>query len=120
MTSNESLYALRRANPRTRPGFERTVEEAAALVSARLVAVEPEPPRTVRRPRGFVLGSAAGLALAGVAAAAIVAAGSFQGTAGVEDATAAVRGAATLTAASAERSGAAAPLALAVTVARTA
>ena len=107
MTTSQSIRALRRANPRNAAGFDRSVDAAADTVRARIAAAPGEPglPRTrqTRRPL-------AGLTAVGASvAAAVVAAFLIVGSSGtgpvVEDATAAVRQAATLTAASAERSG---------------
>jgi hypothetical protein len=104
----ESLGALRRANPRIERSFPESVDAVARAVRAR-TASTPSPALCSRRsnPRRRVAGvSAAGAALAVAAAAAVfVLMGSPAGPRAIEDATAAVRKAATLTAASAERSG---------------
>ena len=89
MTRSESFEALRKANPRSRASFPQSVDAVADAVRRRLVRV-----------------SAAGAALAVmVAVAAALTAGSSGDGPGVENAAAAVTKAATLTAASAERSG---------------
>ncbi len=102
MSMPESFEALRRANPRAKAGFGQSVEAAAGAVHNEIAAADVSaPPRS--RPRHRLLGlSAAGAALA--AAAAIVAFVTV-GSSGVQSASAAFEKAATLTAASAERSG---------------
>jgi hypothetical protein len=109
MTVSESFQALRRANPRAQAGFAQSVEAAADAVRAQIVtAGEPHATRTGRshRRRRLVGTSAAGGSLAAAAAAvAFLTVGSPGGGPGVENAVAAVKRAATLTAASAERSG---------------
>jgi hypothetical protein len=109
MTTSESFRALRRANPRAKAGFAQSVEAAAGAVRDQVAAANTasEVPhlRQSRRRRRLV-GASAGAALAAAAVvAAVVTIGSSTGGPGVENATAAVRSAATLTAASAERSG---------------
>jgi hypothetical protein len=102
MSMPESFEALRRANPRAREGFAKSVEAAAGAVRNEIAAADDSAPRRVR-PRRRVVGlSAAGAALA--AAVAVVAFGTV-GSSGVESAAAAFKKATTLTAASAERSG---------------
>jgi hypothetical protein len=116
MNTSESLEALRRANPRGRAGFARSVETAAEAVRAQLVttaqpvAVAGRPrQRRIRHahPRRRLLGvSAAGASIAAAAAAvAFLAVGSPGSGPGVENAAAAVKQAATVTAALAEVSG---------------
>jgi hypothetical protein len=105
---SKSFQALRRANPRAKEGFAGSVEAVTDAVRAQIVTAHAPPPRTRRSyaRRRLVGASAAGAALA--AAAAVVAfltVGSPDGGPGVENAVAAVKRAATLTAASAERSG---------------
>jgi hypothetical protein len=100
---SESIEALRRANPRAGEGFEESVETVARTVRSRLVTTT-RPARSFSRRRVARL-SAAGAALAAVAVAAYLAVGSPGAGPGVDDAAAAVRHAATLSAASAERSG---------------
>jgi hypothetical protein len=100
---SESIEALRRANPRAQTGFDESVEAAARAVHTQLVATTAPQPRGRSR-RRLVRLSAAGVALAAAAAALYVTVGSSGAGPGVEDA-AAVKQAATLTAASAERSG---------------
>ena len=103
MSTSESLESLRRANPRGRTGFAQEVEAAADAVAARITHVEaPSPPRSRRRLVGL---SAAGAALAVSTAAAFLTVGLPGGGPGVESATAAFQQAATITAASAKRSG---------------
>jgi hypothetical protein len=109
MSTHDSLHALRRANPRTKVGFADAVEAASGPVRAR-IAAEDVPPvgersraatRAVSRRR-----LAAGALLAAAAAAAAVLAVGWPGDdGGVENAVAAVKRAATVTAASADRSG---------------
>jgi hypothetical protein len=115
MTMTESLEALRRANPRGKPGLAESVEAAAGVLRERMdsdadVAVEagaparrrgrPTPRRRLRR------AWTVGVSLAAVAAvAAVVAVGSPVGGPGVANAAAAVRRAAAATAVSAEHSG---------------
>ncbi len=101
MNTIESFEALRRANPRAQAGFESAVEDAATAVRA---AVETGVSTT--RPRRRIVGvRAVGASLAVVAIAAVVVVGSLSGGPGAESAVAAFRQAATVTAASAERSG---------------
>ena len=106
MTTSESFRALRRANPRVKAGFTRSVEAAADAVRHRIAASHAEAPRYSLRRRRLVGVSAAGAAVAAAAAvAAIVTIGSPGPGPGVESAIAAVKEAATVSAASAERSG---------------
>jgi hypothetical protein len=102
---SDSLNALRRANPRARAGFAESVEAAGALVRARLAAPAPVAHRTrARRHRARM--PLAAVAVAFVAAVAAVVVGASPGSRpGVDNAVAAVKRAATLSAASAERSG---------------
>jgi hypothetical protein len=103
------VHALRRANPRTKVGFADAVEAAADPVRARILAEDvPEPAGTSRAstrvvPRRRL--AAGALLVAGAAAAAVLAVGSPGDEGGVENAAAAVKRAATATAASADRSG---------------
>src|SRR5262245_46854231 len=107
MTMSESLEALRRANPRAAAGFGEAVDAAAKAVRSGL-AVDDVPPPRVRRAdrRRLVSRSAVGAALV-VAVAAVVALTipSTGGGPGVEDAAAAIKQAASVSAASAELSG---------------
>ena len=104
MHASESLRALRAANPRAHEGFAESVEAAAEVVRAR-VATAPRS-ATRFRPRRPVAVSAAVASLAAAAAVAVLLTiGWPAGGPGIENATAAVRKAATVTAASAERSG---------------
>ena len=106
MSTNESLEALRRANPRTDPDIGRAVE----VVRARIGTPEPVTPAVpTRRRRQRVAGAFAVASLTAAAAAAALLGigmpGGGSGVVGVERAEAAVRAAATSTASSAERSG---------------
>jgi hypothetical protein len=109
MNTSESFQALRRANPRTRAGFAESVETAADAVRAQIVSAPTDRAQsagTARHPRRrFVHVSAAGATLAAAAASAVFLSIGSGGGPGVEGAAAAVEKAATLTAASAERSG---------------
>ena len=115
MSTSESFQALRRANPRTKAGFARSVEATADAVRAHITAAPRGAtasgvPR-LRGSRARPSRRVAGISLAGVsfAAAAAVALfltiGSPASGPGIEDAAAAVKQAAIVTAASAERSG---------------
>ena len=115
MITSESFQALRRANPRTKAGFARSVEVTADAVRAHITAAPRGAtasgvPR-LRVSRARPSRRVAGISLAGVsfAAAAAVAVfltiGSPASGPGIEDAAAAVKRAAIVTAASAERSG---------------
>ena len=115
LKTSESVQALRRANPRTRAGFAQSVEATAEAVGAQLatavvdVAMDADARRSrtgrsQARRRARV--SLAGVTLAtGAAAAVFLTIVSPDGGPGIETAAAAVKKAATLTAASAERSG---------------
>jgi hypothetical protein len=98
MSTSESFEALHRANPRAAAGFADSVDTAAEAVRARLVTTSTQERPAARR--RFVGTAAAGLAFAAVAVVALTLA-----PRGGESATAAIRHAATLTAASAEQSG---------------
>jgi hypothetical protein len=101
----ESIEALQRANPRTMAGFGTSVETVERLVCVRIAGREQDGARSASRQR-LVRVSVAGALLALVAAGVVfVAAGALSGGPGVEDASAAVRNAATLSAGEAERSG---------------
>jgi hypothetical protein len=108
MSPSQSLDALRRANPRNEPGFDQAVDAAAADMRVRidaLVATDREHSRQLR-PRRRLFGMAAGVALATAAAVAVfLSVSPSGGTPGVENAAAAIKKAATLSAASAEQSG---------------
>ena len=112
MPTTDTLQALRRANPRSEPGFERSVRAAEPL-RARIVASDPAEPieaRTVVPPRrvGFRARAALGAAGATIVAAAAVAAMlmiGLPGGAGVGSASAAVNHAAAATAATGDSSG---------------
>jgi hypothetical protein len=97
MNTSDSFEALRRANPRTRPGFAKSVEAAGERVRAQTFAT---PEVAVRRRRLRVPVAGVSLAVAGTVAAFFAFASS-----GGETATAAVERAAKVSAASAERSG---------------
>jgi hypothetical protein len=102
--NTESFRALRRANPRSQPGFQRSVEASSDVVRARISSANPAPAPRARRHVARV--SLAGASLVAAAAAVTaLAVGSLGGGPGVENAVAAVQRAATVTAASAERSG---------------
>jgi hypothetical protein len=110
MSTSESVRALRRANPRCKEGFAASVEAAGDAVRDRILAASagtPEPRIRISNPRRRLVGvSAAGMSLAAAAAvAAFLTVGSPGRGPGVESAIAAVKKAATVTAASAERSG---------------
>ena len=108
MSTSESIQALRRANPRAQTGFAQAVGEVAGTARVRIAtAAEPVPRVPSSSARRRLAGvSAVGVSLAAAAAVvALLSVGSPGGGPGVENATAAVRQAATLTAASAERSG---------------
>jgi hypothetical protein len=109
----ESLQALQRTNPRRSEGFAESVEAVAAAVRTELLfspatlRTEARPRQTTRpRRRGLVGVSAAGAALAVAAGLTVFfTVGTPGGGPGVADAAAAVRTAAAVTAASAEKSG---------------
>lgn len=108
MSTSQSFEALRRANPREQVGFAESVDAVADLVRARVAdAPVPEVPRTRPAPRRRLARvSVAGAAVAVAAAAAVsLTLSSPAGGPGVEDAAAAMKKAARLSAASAERSG---------------
>jgi len=105
MSTSDSLHALRRANPRTAPGFAEAVQAVRAELDAGtpLPTLPSRPSRSLRR---LVGASAAGIALAaGVAAIALLTIGTTGTGPGVESAAAAIEKAVTLTASSAEQSG---------------
>jgi hypothetical protein len=106
MSTPDSLEALRRANPRAKAGFAEAVAATAATVRTeigeRAYAPESHGSDRSRRLAGI---SAAAASVAAAAVAAILFVGSPGGGPGVEDAAAAFRQAASLTAAEAERSG---------------
>jgi hypothetical protein len=101
---SESIEALRRANPRAHAGFGELVEAAADRVRAE-VAVSPGPePKPLSR-RRLVGASTVAATLALAAIAVVWSLGSPGSGPAVENASAAVKKAAILSAASAERSG---------------
>jgi hypothetical protein len=104
VNTTDSIQALRHANPRRRAGFASSVEAAREAVADRIVTSTVEDRVVRRRGRRLLRLSTAGVVVA-AATAALVAIGDLGGGAGVENATAAFRQAATLTAAAAERSG---------------
>jgi hypothetical protein len=106
MNASDSLQALRGANPRAQAGFAESAQAAAEAVHAQIVAMPPVVRPSRRRGRRVAL-AIAPLAAIAVAAAMLVI-GSPGGDPVVENATAAVRQAAAVTSASAERSGTAA------------
>jgi hypothetical protein len=111
MTMSDSLDVLRRANPRVGAGFAASLEAVAAVVRAGVESTrEPAPPRQrllrTDSPRHLVRVSVLGTALAVVAVAAtFLTVRSPAGGPGVESAAAAVKRAATVTAATARESG---------------
>jgi len=109
MSRSESFEALRGTNPRNEASFAEAVDAAGAEVRLRIATARAtDEPRLRRvRPGGRLLGaSAAGVALAAGAVVAVFLTVVSSGvTPGVENAAAAIKKAATLTAASAEQSG---------------
>jgi hypothetical protein len=109
MNTPDSLQALRRANPRTKAGYAHTVVAVEDAVRAQIAAAGAS--RSDRTGRAAALLAprrrfAAGALLAAAAAAeAVLVVGSPGDDAGIESAAAAVKRAATVTAASADRSG---------------
>jgi hypothetical protein len=104
MNTSESMQALRRANPRATPDFPQSAQFVTDLVRAQISLDSGAAAPRVRSRRRRLLGlSAAGASVAGVVL--FVTAGLLGSGTSVEGATAAVRKAATVTAASAERSG---------------
>ena len=104
--TTDTFEALRRANPRLRADFPQTVEALAPVVGARIDVTTLDDAPPARRPKHVARVGAAGAVVAVAAAVAVFLVVSSSGrTPGVEDAAAAVAKAATLTAASAERSG---------------
>lgn len=101
---SESIEALRRANPRADASFDDSVEAVVRALRPQLVTTaEPGPARRSRR--GLVRLSGAVAAFVAVAAGGYVSLGSPGAGPGVESAAAAAKHAASLSAASAERSG---------------
>jgi hypothetical protein len=111
MNKSESFEALRRANPRCKPGFIQTVDAAAPTVRRRIATATPtDHPRTrhVRARRPIIGISAAGMAVAAAAAVAVavfVTVGTPGGKVGVQNAHAAIMQAMTVSAESAQQSG---------------
>jgi hypothetical protein len=110
MTTSESFRALRRANPRAKEGFAQSVDAAANAVRRQLadagsVSHAPRIRQSGRRRRLVGVSAVGALLATAVVVVAVVTIESPTGGPGVENATAAVRTAATVTAASAERSG---------------
>jgi hypothetical protein len=108
MKTSESFRALRRANPRSKDGFAESVEAVAEAVRVRIAdSVEVTELRAAGAPerRRFVRIAAAAALVAVAAAATALLTLDSPGGGTVEDATAAVERAATVSAASAERSG---------------
>jgi hypothetical protein len=104
---SESLQALRRTNPRRRPGFSDSVDAAADVIRAQIETATGPVPRPIplaprRRFRRVTLATAA-VGAAGMAALMAVVLPSGGPT--IENAAAAVTRAATVTAASADQSG---------------
>jgi hypothetical protein len=100
---SDSFEALRRANPRAKPGFAESVETATQTVRAQ-IATAPAVIRSRPRRRRVVGVSLAGVSAAAGAALIITIASSGEGTV-AQSAYAALKEAATVTAESAERSG---------------
>jgi hypothetical protein len=116
MHTNGSIQALRRANPRAKAGFAESVEATADALHAQIVttagdaameAAAPGPGRGPSAPRRrLVRASTVGTLVAAAAAVAVFLTVGGPGTGpGVANAAAAVRKAATVTAAAADRSG---------------
>jgi hypothetical protein len=106
MNASESLQALRRANPRARAGFADSVHEAAEAIDSLVYAVPAVLGGSRPSRRRWRLGAAAAaVAAAAATAVSVLFLGSPRGGPAIENATAAVRQAAAVTAASAERSG---------------
>jgi hypothetical protein len=108
MNTSESIRALRKANPRSREGFAESLETVAEAVRVGIASSDEVPElRAARAPgRRRLVHIAVGAVLVAIAtaAAAVLTLGS-PGGGTVEDAVAAVERAATVSAASAERSG---------------
>lgn len=111
MKTSESIRALREANPRSRDGFAKSVDAVAEAVRVRIAdsveAPELQAAGAPRRRRFVRIAAAVAVLAVASAATALLTLGSPRGGT-VEDATAAVQRAATVSAASAERSGTAA------------
>jgi hypothetical protein len=108
MSTSESLEALRRANPRKKASFNDAVDAAAAAVRLRIATAESvnEPSERHLHPPRRLVGLAAGVALAGAAAVAVLlTVGSSDVTPGVDNAAAAIKKAARQTAVSVNQSG---------------
>jgi hypothetical protein len=112
MNTSDSLQALRRANPRAKAGFAESAQAAADTLHAQVVtsavdAGAPAPRGGHSRPRRRLVraSTAGGLLAAAAIVAGLLMVGSPGVGPGVANAAAAVRNAATVTAASAERSG---------------
>jgi hypothetical protein len=108
MPENTAIEALRRADPRTRVDFAESVEASVDAVRRQVGAnVEAERHPAARAPRHrLVRASVAGVTLAAAAAGAVgLTVAAPGGGPGVENATAAVQEAASVTAVAAERSG---------------
>lgn len=108
MNKSESIQALRRANPRAKPGFGESVETASESIRLRIASAPAEPASAdepVHPRRSLMRVSAAGAMLVAAAAVAALFIVGSPGSPGVENAAAAIEKAATVTAASAERSG---------------
>jgi hypothetical protein len=118
MSKSESIQALRRANPRRKPAFQRSAKPIADSVRLQIRVAEEAPLADAssrlsaghsRPRRRLVRASVASVGLAAAAVAVVfLTIGSLGGGSGVENARAAVRQAARVTAAAAERSGTAA------------
>jgi hypothetical protein len=105
MSTFKSIEALRKAKPGGDEGLAAAVDEVWALVEAAVSVEGPVPVRRAARGRRVGVGMAGASLVAAAAIAVLLTLGSPGGGPGVESATAAIAKAATLTAASAERSG---------------
>jgi hypothetical protein len=108
MNTSSSIQALRRANPRAKAGFADSVAATAETLHARIAATGHATPLAGGRltPRRLVRASTVGTLVAAAAAVAVVLAVGLPGAGpDVANGAAAVRKAATVTAAAAERSG---------------
>ena len=109
MNTPDSLKALRRANPRTKAGYANTVDAVEDAVRAQIAAAGASqanrPSRAARLAAPRRRFAAGALLAAAAAAAAVLAVGSPGDDAGIENAAAAVKRAASATATSADRSG---------------
>jgi hypothetical protein len=109
MNTPDSLQALRRANPRTKAGYAQKVDAVEDVVRAQIAAAGATRALRTGRAAAFLAPrrrfAAGALLVAAAAAATVLAVGSPGDDAGIENAVAAVKRAATVTAGSADRSG---------------